>query len=63
MSVWVMPMTEPMTIDAPAITARTGCQVRGHLGSSATRQTRSIAANAATLVQAAMNAVTGVGAP
>ena len=50
MSVWVMPMTAPITIDAPAITPSTGCQVQA-IGSSATWQTRSIAANAATLVQ------------
>src|SRR6478735_3858788 len=62
MSVWVMPMTEPITIDAPAITPTTGCQVQ-LIGSNATWQTRSIAAKAATLVQDAMKAVTGVGAP
>ena len=62
MSVWVMPMTAPITIEAPAITPSTGCQVQV-IGSSATWQTRNIAANAATLVQDAMNAVTGVGAP
>src|SRR5664279_3094715 len=62
MSVWVIPMTEPMIMDAAAMMATTGCQVQ-LIGCSAEKQTRSIAANAATLVQEAMNAVTGVGAP
>ena len=51
-----------MTIDAPAMTPSTGCQVQV-IGCSAAWHTRSIAAKAATLVQDAMNAVTGVGAP
>src|SRR6478752_10397021 len=62
MSVWVMPITAPITMDAPAITPSTGCQVHS-IGARATWQTRNIAANAATLVQDAMNAVMGVGAP
>src|SRR5664280_2083315 len=58
MSVWVIPMTEPMIMDAAAMIATTGCHVQA-IGCSAEKQTRSIAANAATLVQEAMNAVTG----
>ena len=45
-----------------ATTHSTGRQVQA-IGPMATEKTRSIAAKAATLVQAAMNAVTGVGAP
>src|SRR5664279_3177770 len=62
MSVWVIPMTEPMIMDAAAMIATTGCHVQA-IGCSAEKQTRRIAANAATFVQDAMNAVTGVGAP
>src|SRR5664279_2162197 len=62
MSVWVIPMTEPMTMEAAAMMATTGCHVQV-IGCSAEKHTRSIAANEATLVQEAMNAVTGVGAP
>ena len=62
MSVWVIPMIAPIIIDAAAMIAITGCHDQA-IGASADWKTRSIAANAATLVQAAMNAVTGVGAP
>ena len=56
MSVWVMPMIAPMSMEAIATTHITGRQDQT-IGPSATWNTRSIAANAATFVQAAMKAV------
>src|SRR2546429_166035 len=62
MSVWVRPSTAPMiieTIATPHSTPRhSQCD-----DWKPTASTRRIPPNAATLVQAAMNAVTGVGAP
>src|SRR5579875_2090904 len=61
-SVWVSPNTAPTTMDAIATPHTTGRQSH-ELELNPTNSTRRIAPNAATLVHAAMNAVTGVGAP
>ena len=62
MSVWVTARIAPTSIVRIAIVPRTGSMSQA-TRSKATYSTRSRPPNAATLVQAAMNAVTGVGAP
>jgi len=62
MSVWVSPSTVPMTMLRMATVMSTGRQSQ-RTPSKATVSTRRIAPNAATLVQVAMKAVIGVGAP
>ena len=62
MSVCVRPSTAPITIETMA-TAHSTPRHSQRVAPNATCSTRSIAAKAATLVQAPMNAVTGVGAP
>src|SRR5262245_40979361 len=61
-SVWVRPKIAPTTIDAIA-TAHTIGRQSVAVVLNDTYSTRRIAPNAATFVHAAMNAVTGVGAP
>src|SRR6185436_1716167 len=62
MSVWDSAMTDPTTMLTAASTQMNG--VQSHCsGANDTLNTRSSAANAATLVAADMYAVTGVGAP
>ena len=61
-SVWVSPSTAPITIEAIATTHSTPRHSHT-VEPNATVNTRRIAPNAATFVQAAMNAVTEVGAP
>src|SRR4051812_653972 len=62
MSVWDSAITDPTTMLSAASTQMNG--VQSHCsGANATLNTRSSAANAATLVAADMYAVTGVGAP
>src|SRR5215212_9309042 len=61
-SVWVRPSTAPITMDSVA-TAHSTPRHSHRVEPKATVNTRRMAPNAATLVQAAMNAVTGVGAP
>src|SRR3977135_1937768 len=62
MSVWVRPSTAPITIDTMATVHSTPFHSQ-LVEPKATLSTPRIPPNAATLVQAAMNAVTGVGAP
>ncbi len=62
MSDWAMASTLPTITDAAARTQITGTQSH-ESGWRATSRTRTRARNAATLVAADMNAVTGVGAP
>ena len=57
-----MPITAPMIIDTVA-TAHSTPRHSHRVEPNAIVSTRRIAPNAATLVHAAMNAVTGVGAP
>jgi hypothetical protein len=52
----------PTAMVAMASTAKMGCHVQ-RMPSSATKKTRMSATTAASLVQIAMNPVTGVGAP
>ncbi len=61
-SVWVRPNSAPTAIDAMATAQMIGRQSLC-VELNATYSTRRIAPNAATFVHAAMNAVTGVGAP
>src|SRR5690242_17817800 len=62
MSVWVTASTAPTIMVSTAIPPSTGR--KSHVErSKPTESTRSSPPNAATLVQAAMSAVTGVGAP
>ena len=61
-SVCVSPSTAPITIDTIA-TAHSTPRHSHRVSPNATNSTRVIAPNAATFVQAAMNAVIGVGAP
>ena len=62
MSVWVRPITAPITIETTA-TAHSTPRHSQRVAPNATCSTRRMAPNAATFVQAPMNAVTGVGAP
>ena len=61
-SVWVRPKIAPTTIDAIATAQMIGRQSL-LVVPNPTNSTRRMAPNAATFVQAAMNAVIGVGAP
>ena len=62
MSVWVTASTAPTSMVSTAIAPSTGVKSQ-EAPPNATWKTRSSAPNAATLVQAAMKPVTGVGAP
>src|SRR5690606_2852852 len=59
---WVRPSTAPIAMDTIA-TAHNTPRHSQLVASNATVSTRRMPPNAATLVHAAMNAVTGVGAP
>ena len=62
MSVWVTARIAPTSMVSTATAPSTGWKSQ-RTPSNATYSTRSSAPNAATLVQAAISAVTGVGAP
>ncbi|GAB3359011.1 hypothetical protein GCM10027452_24800 [Micromonospora halotolerans] len=62
MSVWVTASTAPTSMVSTATAPSTGVKSQ-EAPAKATWKTRSRAPNAATLVQAAMKPVTGVGAP